>query len=124
MLGLGILLQLNPYSIALGASSLVLVVTYPAMKRITFWVSIVCMSMSVCWLHVWQPRMSQDYISGRDLLCFAWHSHRQCWVSRSIGGLCLDGQLCTEVVIGALFCRFMQGVPVGRLCTTPFMPTR
>lgn len=35
--GLGILLQLNPYSQALGASSLALVVTYPLMKRITGW---------------------------------------------------------------------------------------
>ena len=37
-LGLGILLQLNNYSIILGASSLGLVFTYPLMKRITFWV--------------------------------------------------------------------------------------
>ena len=36
-LGLGILLQLNGYSQALGASSLALVATYPAMKRITGW---------------------------------------------------------------------------------------
>ena len=35
--GLAILLQLNPYSIALGASSLGLVVAYPLMKRITYW---------------------------------------------------------------------------------------
>ncbi len=35
--GLGILLQLNPYSQALGASSLALVATYPLMKRITGW---------------------------------------------------------------------------------------
>ena len=35
--GLGVLLQLNPYSIALGASSLSLVVAYPLMKRITYW---------------------------------------------------------------------------------------
>lgn len=39
LLGLGILVQLNSYSIALGASSLALVVTYPLMKRITFWVT-------------------------------------------------------------------------------------
>ncbi|XP_076901151.1 4-hydroxybenzoate polyprenyltransferase, mitochondrial-like [Bidens hawaiensis] len=37
LLGLGILLQLNNYSIVLGASSLLLVFTYPLMKRITFW---------------------------------------------------------------------------------------
>ncbi|GAA6022806.1 hypothetical protein JCM11491_006413 [Sporobolomyces phaffii] len=36
-LGLGILTQLNWYSIALGASSLSLVVLYPLMKRITYW---------------------------------------------------------------------------------------
>ena len=36
--GLGILLQLNDYSKALGAASLVLVVAYPLMKRVTFWV--------------------------------------------------------------------------------------
>ncbi|KAI5479146.1 4-hydroxybenzoate hexaprenyltransferase [Pseudohyphozyma bogoriensis] len=35
--GLGILTQLNLYSIALGASSLSLVVLYPLMKRITYW---------------------------------------------------------------------------------------
>ncbi|GAA5932866.1 4-hydroxybenzoate octaprenyltransferase [Sporobolomyces koalae] len=36
-LGLAILTQLNWYSIALGASSLSLVVLYPLMKRITYW---------------------------------------------------------------------------------------
>lgn len=35
--GLGILLQLNWYSIALGASSLALVGAYPLMKRVTYW---------------------------------------------------------------------------------------
>ncbi|ORX62754.1 para-hydroxybenzoate-polyprenyltransferase [Hesseltinella vesiculosa] len=35
--GLAILTQLNNYSILLGASSLSLVVTYPLMKRITYW---------------------------------------------------------------------------------------
>ncbi|OAY59555.1 4-hydroxybenzoate polyprenyltransferase, mitochondrial [Manihot esculenta] len=37
MLGLGILLQLNNYSQILGASSLLLVFSYPLMKRLTFW---------------------------------------------------------------------------------------
>ena len=36
-LGLAILLQLNWYSVALGAASLLLVFTYPLMKRITYW---------------------------------------------------------------------------------------
>lgn len=36
-LGLGILLQLNNYSRVLGASSLLLVFSYPIMKRLTFW---------------------------------------------------------------------------------------
>ena len=36
-MGLGILMQLNGYSQALGASSLALVTTYPLMKRITGW---------------------------------------------------------------------------------------
>ncbi|KAI9296146.1 4-hydroxybenzoate polyprenyl transferase [Neoconidiobolus thromboides FSU 785] len=35
--GLAILLQLNNYSIVLGASSLALVVIYPLMKRVTYW---------------------------------------------------------------------------------------
>ena len=35
--GLGVLLQLNWYSIWLGASSLSLVAVYPFMKRITYW---------------------------------------------------------------------------------------
>ena len=37
-LGLGVLLQLNTYSVVLGASSLALVFTYPALKRFTYWV--------------------------------------------------------------------------------------
>lgn len=37
LLGLGILLQLNIYSQILGASSLLLVFSYPLMKRLTFW---------------------------------------------------------------------------------------
>lgn len=35
--GLAILLQLSPLAILLGIASLVLVVTYPAMKRLTWW---------------------------------------------------------------------------------------
>ncbi|WP_240002597.1 4-hydroxybenzoate octaprenyltransferase [Oleisolibacter albus] len=37
LVGLMILLQLNPVSIVLGAASLLLVFTYPLMKRITWW---------------------------------------------------------------------------------------
>ncbi|CAN0840862.1 4-hydroxybenzoate polyprenyltransferase, mitochondrial [Linum grandiflorum] len=37
LLGLGILLQLNDFSKVLGASSLLLVFSYPLMKRFTFW---------------------------------------------------------------------------------------
>ncbi|XP_022763959.1 4-hydroxybenzoate polyprenyltransferase, mitochondrial-like isoform X2 [Durio zibethinus] len=37
LLGLGILLQLNNYSRVLGASSLLLVFSYPLMKRFTYW---------------------------------------------------------------------------------------
>uniref|UniRef100_A0A1A7WI82 4-hydroxybenzoate polyprenyltransferase, mitochondrial n=2 Tax=Iconisemion striatum TaxID=60296 RepID=A0A1A7WI82_9TELE len=40
-LALGVLLCLNYYSIALGASSLSLVITYPLMKRITYWPQLV-----------------------------------------------------------------------------------
>lgn len=36
-MALGVLLCLNYYSIALGAASLLLVITYPLMKRITYW---------------------------------------------------------------------------------------
>ncbi|XP_036891519.1 4-hydroxybenzoate polyprenyltransferase, mitochondrial [Sturnira hondurensis] len=36
-LALGILLCLNYYSIALGTASLLLVITYPVMKRVTYW---------------------------------------------------------------------------------------
>ncbi|XP_058578021.1 4-hydroxybenzoate polyprenyltransferase, mitochondrial isoform X2 [Neofelis nebulosa] len=36
-LALGVLLCLNDYSIALGAASLLLVIIYPLMKRITYW---------------------------------------------------------------------------------------
>jgi 4-hydroxybenzoate polyprenyltransferase len=37
LLGLGILLQFNAFAVALGVSSLVLIVLYPFMKRITYW---------------------------------------------------------------------------------------
>nr|QDM39202.1 p-hydroxybenzoate polyprenyltransferase-like protein 01 [Lithospermum erythrorhizon] len=37
LLGLGILLQLNTFSQVLGALSLILVFSYPLMKRLTFW---------------------------------------------------------------------------------------
>lgn len=37
LLGLGILLQLNPAAQMLGASSLLLVGAYPLMKRVTWW---------------------------------------------------------------------------------------
>jgi 4-hydroxybenzoate polyprenyltransferase len=37
LIGLAILLQLNRFSIALGASSLILVAIYPFMKRVTWW---------------------------------------------------------------------------------------
>jgi 4-hydroxybenzoate polyprenyltransferase len=37
LVGLAILLQLNWYAVALGAASLLLVFTYPLMKRITYW---------------------------------------------------------------------------------------
>lgn len=36
-IGLAILLQLNPFAIMLGASSLVLIAIYPFMKRVTWW---------------------------------------------------------------------------------------
>lgn len=37
LLGLGVLVQLTPFAIGLGVGSLVLVFTYPLMKRITWW---------------------------------------------------------------------------------------
>ena len=37
LLGLSILLQFNAFTVALGASSLLLIVLYPFMKRITYW---------------------------------------------------------------------------------------
>jgi 4-hydroxybenzoate polyprenyltransferase len=37
LIGLAILIQLNPFAIALGASSLLLIAIYPFMKRITWW---------------------------------------------------------------------------------------
>jgi 4-hydroxybenzoate polyprenyltransferase len=37
LVGLAILLMLPPFAVAVGAASLILVFTYPLMKRITFW---------------------------------------------------------------------------------------
>lgn len=47
-IGLQILLQLNWYSILLGASSLGLVIIYPLMKRITYWPQLV-LGMTFNW---------------------------------------------------------------------------
>lgn len=47
-LGLLVLLQLNWYSVILGASSLVLVIIYPAMKRVTYWPQLV-LGMTFNW---------------------------------------------------------------------------
>jgi 4-hydroxybenzoate polyprenyltransferase len=37
LIGLGVLLQFNPYTVALGAGSIALIAAYPFMKRITWW---------------------------------------------------------------------------------------
>ena len=50
-LGLGVLLQLNDYSKLLGASSLLLVCTYPLLKRVTYWVSSGPLCLSHSWFH-------------------------------------------------------------------------
>lgn len=47
-LGLLVLLQLNLYSIILGASSLVLVILYPVMKRVTYWPQLI-LGMTFNW---------------------------------------------------------------------------
>ncbi|KAK1117036.1 Para-hydroxybenzoate--polyprenyltransferase, mitochondrial precursor (PHB:polyprenyltransferase) [Melipona bicolor] len=47
-LGLLVLLQLNLYSIILGASSLVLVIIYPIMKRVTYWPQLI-LGMTFNW---------------------------------------------------------------------------
>ncbi|XP_076179098.1 ubiquinone biosynthesis protein COQ2, mitochondrial isoform X2 [Ptiloglossa arizonensis] len=47
-LGLLVLLQLNLYSIILGASSIVLVIFYPIMKRVTYWPQLV-LGMTFNW---------------------------------------------------------------------------
>lgn len=53
--GLGVLLQLNAYSIYLGAASLGLVVVYPFMKRVTYWPQFVLgPSVRVC-----HPRLKE-----------------------------------------------------------------
>ncbi len=51
LIGLGVLIQLPPVSVMIGCLSMVLVVAYPLMKRITwcrrrFWASL---SISACW---------------------------------------------------------------------------
>ncbi|OAD61444.1 4-hydroxybenzoate polyprenyltransferase, mitochondrial [Eufriesea mexicana] len=48
ILGLLILLQLNLYSIILGASSIILVILYPVMKRITYWPQLI-LGMTFNW---------------------------------------------------------------------------
>jgi len=47
-LGLCVLCSLNWYSVAVGASSMILVVTYPLMKRITYWPQLV-LGMAFNW---------------------------------------------------------------------------
>lgn len=57
-LGLGVLTQLNTYSILLGAASLPLVFIYPFMKRVTYYPQVVLGESKSC------RRVSGDRMSG------------------------------------------------------------
>ncbi|XP_029041296.2 4-hydroxybenzoate polyprenyltransferase, mitochondrial [Osmia bicornis bicornis] len=75
-LGLLVLLQLNLYSIILGASSLVLVILYPVMKRVTYWPQLI-LGMTFNWgaLLGW----SAVHGSCDWLICLPLYISGVCW---------------------------------------------
>lgn len=75
-IGLLVLLQLNLYSIVLGAGSLALVIVYPLMKRVTYWPQFV-LGMAFNWgaLLGWSATQGSVYWSA----CLPLYAAGVCW---------------------------------------------
>lgn len=75
-IGLLVLLQLNLYSIVLGAGSLALVIVYPLMKRVTYWPQLV-LGMAFNWgaLLGWSATQGSVYWSA----CLPLYAAGVCW---------------------------------------------
>ncbi|XP_074282161.1 4-hydroxybenzoate polyprenyltransferase, mitochondrial-like isoform X2 [Silene latifolia] len=71
LLGLGILLQLNNYSVMLGASSLLLVFSYPLMKRWTFWDKDDDLKVGVKSTALRFGESTKEWLSGFGVACSA-----------------------------------------------------
>nr|DAD29133.1 TPA_asm: hypothetical protein HUJ06_030601 [Nelumbo nucifera] len=69
LLGLGILLQLNNYSRVLGASSLLLVFSYPLMKRLTFWDKEDDLKVGVKSTALRFGDLTKNWVSGFGIIC-------------------------------------------------------
>jgi 4-hydroxybenzoate polyprenyltransferase len=78
LVGLAVLLSLNPFTIALGVGSLVLVAVYPFMKRITYWPQ-AWLGLTFTYGAVMGWAAVQGSLSAAPLLlyagCFFWTLH-------------------------------------------------
>src|SRR5215469_2688041 len=70
LIGLVILLQLSPLAIALGVASLALVVTYPFMKRVTYWPQ-AFLGLTFNWGALMGYAAAKDRLDSAPLLLYA-----------------------------------------------------
>ena len=70
LIGLVILLQLSPLAIALGVASLALVVTYPFMKRVTYWPQ-AFLGLTFNWGALMGYAAAKDRLDAAPLLLYA-----------------------------------------------------
>jgi 4-hydroxybenzoate polyprenyltransferase len=69
LIGLAILLQLSPLAIALGVASLALIVTYPFMKRVTYWPQ-AFLGLTFNWGALMGYAAAQDRLDAAPLLLY------------------------------------------------------
>ena len=70
LIGLVILLQLSPLAIALGVASLALIVTYPFMKRVTYWPQ-AFLGLTFNWGALMGYAAAKDRLDAAPLLLYA-----------------------------------------------------
>jgi 4-hydroxybenzoate polyprenyltransferase len=70
LIGLAVLLQFNPFAVATGVASLVIVAVYPFMKRITWWPQIV-LGLAFSWGALMGFAVTQGRIDATALLLYA-----------------------------------------------------
>nr|XP_013810603.1 PREDICTED: 4-hydroxybenzoate polyprenyltransferase, mitochondrial isoform X2 [Apteryx mantelli mantelli] len=102
-LALCVLLCLNYYSIVLGAASLSLVITYPLMKRVTYWPQLVL--AGVMWTLIYDTIYAHqdkrdDILIGVKSTALQFNEDTKQWLSgfsaAMLLGLCMAGMNCNQ----------------------------